>query len=171
MVDTMTATKVVGAGCGALLVLLLSNWASETLYHVESHGSPVAEIAMVNSIGSDGAAEEIEEVDFAVLLAEADSNKGEKVFAKCKACHIVDEPKNGAGPHLVGIVGRTIAALEDFRYSGPMSELEGEWTAESISAFIENPRKFLPGTKMTFVGLKKPKDRADVVSYLLSFQQ
>ena len=170
MLDTMTATKVVGAGCGALLVLLLSNWVSESLYHVESHGRPVAEMMAAASVGADDA-EEVEEVDFAVLLAEADTNKGSKVFAKCKACHIVDEPKNGAGPHLVGIVGRTIASLEDFRYSGPMSELEGEWTAESISAFIENPRKFLPGTKMTFVGLKKPKDRADVVSYLLSFQQ
>lgn len=171
MLDTMTATKVVGAGCGALLVLLLSNWASETLYHVESHGSPVAEIAMADLIGSDDAAEEIEEVDFAVLLAEADPNNGSRVFAKCKACHIVDEPRNGAGPHLVDIVGRTIAAVEEFRYSGPMAGLEGAWTAESISAFIENPRKYLPGTKMTFVGLKKPKDRADVVSYLLSFQQ
>ena len=170
MLDTMTATKVVGAGCGALLVLLLSNWVSESLYHVESHGSPVAEMMAAASGGADDA-EEVEEVDFAVLLAEADPKDGSKVFAKCKACHIVDEPKNGAGPHLVGIVGRTIAALEDFRYSGPMSELEGKWTAESISAFIENPRKFLPGTKMTFVGLKKPKDRADVVSYLLSFQQ
>lgn len=171
MLDTMTATKVVGAGCGALLVLLLSNWVGETLYHVESHGSPVAEMVAAASVGTDDGAGEVEEVDFEVLLAEASADKGEKVFAKCKACHIVDEPKNGAGPHLVGIIGRTIAALEDFRYSGPMSDLEGEWTAESISAFIENPRKFLPGTKMTFVGLKKPKDRADVVSYLLSFQQ
>ena len=171
MLDTMTATKVVGAGCGALLVLLLSNWVAESLYHVESHGSPVAEMVAAASIGADDADDEAEEVDFAVLLDEASADKGAKVFAKCKACHIVDEPKNGAGPHLVGIVGRTIAALEDFRYSGPMSDLEGEWTTESISAFIENPRKFLPGTKMTFVGLKKPKDRADVISYLLSFQQ
>lgn len=170
MLDTMTATKIVGAGCGSLLVLLLANWASEEVYHVESHGGAVAELIASESIDAGGADAEVEEVDFALLLEEADPDRGEKVFAKCKACHIVDAPTNGAGPHLVDIVGRAIAAADGFRYSAPMAELEGAWTAESISDFIANPRKFLPGTKMTFVGLKKPTDRANVISYLLSFQ-
>lgn len=173
MPDTMIATKIVGALCGAMLVLLLGNWAAESIYHVGSvgHGEDHAAVQIFADIAdspSDTAVAEV--VDFVALLASADIDKGAKVFAKCKACHKVEEQTNGVGPHLVGIMGRQIAIIDGFNYSNPMSEMEGTWDPEQLQAFLANPKKYLPGTKMSFVGLKKPQDRANIIAWLQSLQ-
>ncbi len=173
MPDTMTATKTVGALCGALLVFLLGKWAAESIYHVGSvdHGDGHGATPIFANIADDHLESAVEEiVDILTLLAAADTSKGAKVFAKCKACHQVEEPKNGVGPHLVGVIGRQIAIIDGFKYSNPMAELEGIWDEEQLSAFLANPRKYLPGTKMTFVGLKKPQDRANLIAWLQSLQ-
>ncbi|MCB5409209.1 c-type cytochrome [Pseudogemmobacter faecipullorum] len=106
------------------------------------------------------------------VLAEGDIAKGEKVFKKCAACHTVEnDGSKRAGPHLEGIIGRTSAAVEGFAYSGKMKELGAEghiWTAEELEKFLENPKKMVPGTKMSFAGLKKPEERTDLVAYLAS---
>ena len=173
MFDTMTATKTVGALCGAMLVLLLGKWAAESIYHVgmDSHGDSHAIASLFPEPDAHGdAAAVVEAVDIMALLAEADAAKGAKVFAKCKACHKADDAVNGVGPHLVQVIGRAVAAIDDFSYSGPMSEMEGSWDVETLAAFLANPKRFLPGTKMSFVGLKKPKDQANLIAYLQSLQ-
>ncbi len=173
MFDTMTATKTVGALCGAMLVLLLGKWAAESIYHVglDSHGDghAVASLFPEPTAHDDGAAT-AEAVDIMALLVEADAARGAKVFAKCKACHKADEAVNGVGPHLVRIMGRAVATIDGFDYSGPMAELGGNWNVEVLAAFLANPKKFLPGTKMSFVGLKKPRDQANLIAYLQSLQ-
>lgn len=108
-----------------------------------------------------------------MALAEGDAAKGEKVFRKCQACHMVGEgAENRVGPVLTGIVGREIAAVEDFDYSDALKELaaaDGTWTPEELAAFLEKPRDFAKGTKMSFPGLRKEDERADVIAYLASF--
>ncbi|MFN3208041.1 MAG: c-type cytochrome [Roseovarius sp.] len=108
-----------------------------------------------------------------VSAQDGDAEAGEKVFRKCQACHAVGEDaKNKVGPVLNGIVGATIASNEEFKYSDALAEMgaEGkEWTPEELAAFLEKPRDYAKGTKMTFAGLRKEDERADVIAYLATF--
>ena len=103
-----------------------------------------------------------------------DAAKGEKVFAKCKACHrIGPDAKNGVGPQLNGIVGRVTASVPDFKYSDAMLAKGAEghvWTAEELTLYLADPKATVPGTKMVFAGLKKPEDIANVIAYLETFK-
>lgn len=168
MFDTMTLTKVGGALCGSLLVFLLGNWAAETLYHTGGgHGDHAQAYVIDTGEGdSQGATEEEAGPDFATLLAEADVESGAKVFGKCKACHKIEDGANATGPHLFGIVDRTVGAADGFAYSGALTAVAETWTAENLNGFLENPKSFAPGTKMSFAGLKKAGDRADLIAYL-----
>ncbi len=104
----------------------------------------------------------------AAQAQEGDAEAGETVFRKCKACHVVDKEQNRVGPHLVGIVGRPVASVEDFKYSSAMQEHGGEWTEEELDAYLADPRGMVKGTKMSFAGLKDEQDRLDVIAYLKS---
>jgi len=168
MFDTMTSTKIIGALCGTLLIFLFANWAAETLYHVGAEeGEEEVEYAYVIET-DEGEAEDVAEVevDFATILAAADVDKGAKVFSKCKACHKVEDGANATGPHLFGVVGRDIASVNGFGYSGALGDLPGNWTAEALNGFLESPKGYAAGTKMTFSGLKKIDDRANLIAYL-----
>ncbi|WP_339854996.1 cytochrome c family protein [uncultured Nisaea sp.] len=102
-------------------------------------------------------------------MAGGDAAKGEKVFRKCKACHVVDAEKNRVGPHLVGVIGRPAAHVEKFKYSKAMEAKAAEglvWDEVSIAEFLAAPKKYIKGTKMAFVGLKKQDDIDDVIAYI-----
>ncbi|MQW89016.1 c-type cytochrome [Sinorhizobium saheli] len=105
--------------------------------------------------------------------AAGDPTAGEKVFRKCQSCHAIGpEAKSKTGPALTGVVGRPAGKFEGYAYSPAMTK-EAEaglvWTPEKIDAFLANPKKFLPGTKMTFAGLRKDQERADLIAYLAKF--
>lgn len=105
----------------------------------------------------------------AALLATANTDAGQKVFKKCKACHTTDNGgKNKVGPNLWSIVGRARAAGENFKYSPAFKGLGGEWSYADLDAFLAAPKDFAPGNKMPFKGLKKAGDRAAVIAYLRS---
>ena len=108
----------------------------------------------------------------APLAAQAgDIQAGEKVFKKCKACHVVDKEKNKTGPHLVGIIGRPAGSVESFKkYSKAMKASGIVWDAASLDGYLENPKKYLKGGKMAFAGLKKKKDRDNIIAYFESLQ-
>ena len=93
---------------------------------------------------------------------------GEKVFKKCKACHYVDREKNKSGPHLVNIVGRAAGAVEGFEYSKAMAGSGLVWDEATLTGYLAEPKKYLKGTKMSFAGLKKESDIANVIAYLKS---
>jgi len=110
----------------------------------------------------------------APALAEGDPAAGEKVFRKCKACHMVGEgAKNRVGPMLNGIVGAPMAAVDGFTYSDVFEEKAAAgavWTEDELAAFLASPRKYAKGTKMAFAGLRKDAEIADVIAYLATFE-
>ena len=102
--------------------------------------------------------------------AEGDAALGAKVFRKCKNCHKVEEGKKGIGPSLYGVVGGPVGSVEGYKYSKAMTAFgDGKtWTDELLDAYLTKPKKLVPKTKMTFGGLKKEADRANVIAYLKS---
>jgi len=96
-----------------------------------------------------------------------DAERGAKVFKKCTSCHNVDQGgANGTGPNLWSVVENQAGAKPGFGYSTGMAAMGKVWSYEDLDGFLEKPAKWLPGTKMNFVGLKKPADRAAVIEYL-----
>lgn len=106
----------------------------------------------------------------AVLLASADADKGAKTFKKCSACHTADEGgANKIGPNLYAIIDRAKGATGGFSYSDALVAKGGNWSYDDLDAFLTKPKDFIKGTKMSFSGLKKPADRANLIAYLRTF--
>ncbi|MEM6679315.1 MAG: cytochrome c family protein [Pseudomonadota bacterium] len=117
----------------------------------------VASLALLSAVGASHA-------------AAADAAAGEKIFRQCKACHVLDKEQNRVGPHLVGIVGRSVGAVDGFKYSKAMLEWgeDKAWDDATLAEYLENPRQVVKGTKMAYPGLKKDADRANLIEYLKS---
>ncbi|MBU2994236.1 c-type cytochrome [Octadecabacter sp. 1_MG-2023] len=166
MFDTMTMTKVLGGVCGTLLVFLLGKWAAEEIYHPGGHGDH--EQAYVIPVeGAEDAAPVEEGPDFAEVYAMADAAAGEGQWRACAACHKLEPGVNSTGPALYGVVGRAVGGVADFgSYSGALNDAADVWTPENLNAFLENPRGFAPGTGMTYNGMRKIEDRANLIAYL-----
>jgi len=98
----------------------------------------------------------------------ADLANGESKFALCATCHTLPEgAPNMTGPNLHGVFGRKAGTLPGYSYSDPLKATGWTWDAAHVDAWITDPKVAVPGTKMTFVGFKDPKDRADVIAYLM----
>ncbi len=102
----------------------------------------------------------------AVAAITGDVKKGAKVFKRCKACHVVGSEKNRVGPHLNGVIGRTAGSVDGFKYSKAMKGAGIDWTVENLTAYLANPKKFMPGNKMAFAGLRKESQISDVIAYI-----
>lgn len=171
--DSFELNKIAGAVLFAVLIILgvqnlagviyATGTADANAYIVEG-----VETASVDAVTSD--AEAIESApSLAMLLASADLEVGEKVARKCAACHTFDSGgANKVGPNLWNILGHAVAAKEGFSYSSAMVEFGGEWDYERLDYFLEAPKKSVPGTKMSFAGVRKPKDRANLIEYMRS---
>ena len=106
-----------------------------------------------------------------VALAAGDVEKGKAVFKRCQVCHVHDTKTNKVGPHLGDVVGRKAGSVEGFHYSDAMKKKGEEgltWTEENIATYLKDPKAFVPGNKMVFVGLKKDDEIADVIAFLKS---
>ena len=103
-------------------------------------------------------------------FAEGDIAKGEKAFKKCKACHTLKEGEaNKIGPNLYGMFTRGVAATENFNYSKAMRTKAPEivqWNDETLDAYLKKPSKYVKGTAMSFAGLKKEKQRVNIIAFL-----
>ena len=167
---SITFNQVAGAALGALLVFLLLGFGSDLIYHgVGGHGDDEV-LAFALDTGDEDAAQPAEdapaEVSLAALVAEADIDAGATVYNQCKACHKIEDGANGVGPHLWGVVGREIAAVDGFAYSDALKAKDGVWDLETLSAWLENPADWAPGTTMGYAGLADAADRVNVVAYM-----
>ena len=112
-------------------------------------------------------------VSLAVILASGgasaagDTKKGKRVFNKCKACHSLAAGKKRIGPSLHGVFGKTSGTVPKFKYSKAMKKAKIVWDEKTLDAYLTKPKKYVPGTKMAFSGLKKKKDRDNLIAYLM----
>ncbi len=165
-VDSFEWNKVFAALIGSALLIMVISTISESMFH-EEHEKPAFTIEVAEA----GAAEVVEEEgpSLAELLAGADAGKGERQFAKCKACHTINKGgKDGTGPHLYGVLGRPVASVAGFKYSGDLSAVGGNWTYERLNEWLTNPKSVAKGTSMAFAGIRKDGQRADLIMYLRS---
>jgi cytochrome c len=102
--------------------------------------------------------------------ADGDAVAGKSVFNKCAICHSPAAGKTIIGPSLFGIVGRPSASLPGYSYSDPMKAANKTWDEATLDAYLTDPKAMVPGTKMTFPGLPKPEDRANVIAYLATLK-
>ncbi|MBK1659215.1 hypothetical protein CKO45_13320 [Paracraurococcus ruber] len=104
------------------------------------------------------------------MLGSADPEAGGALFRRqCAVCHSVNEGgRNGVGPNLYDVVGKPHGHLENFNYSAALKAHQGPWNYDELDRWLANPQGYAPGTRMGFVGLKDPKDRANVIAYLRS---
>lgn len=168
MFDTMTLTKIVGGFCGAFLVFLLGGWVAETMYHGGGHhGDDHKQAYVIEVEGADDAAGAVEEgPSFDEIYAMASAADGERSWRACSACHALEAGVNGVGPSLYGVVDRAVAAEAGFNYSGNLIAVNDVWTPEQLNAFLESPRNYAPGTAMSYNGMRKIADRANLIAYL-----
>ena len=150
---------VLFAGIVALGSSIVSSEVFNT-HRPETMGYPIEGVE-VEGTGAEAA----KPIEF--YLASADVAKGEQVFKKCAACHNVDQGgANALGPNLWGVVGKPHAAHPGFAFSEALKSIPGNWDFKALDAWLANPKKYAPGTKMTFAGLGNPEDRANVIAFL-----
>lgn len=139
------------AGCGGLVAALLAlslpafvNAESSVEAATASSGEPV-------SVG--------------------DAKRGRMLFMQCQACHTLEKQgEHRMGPNLHGVISRDAGTAEGFNYSKAMAGSGITWNAQTLDRFITRPNEFLPGTTMVFVGVSKPKDRADIIAWIAEHQ-
>lgn len=167
----MELNKIAGAVCGSLLFVMGSGMIAQTIFTPQTPAVPGYALAGAPAAAVAAApAAPVEPLP--VLLARADVKKGESAARKCAACHAFEKGgANKVGPALWGVVERAKAAVAGFGYSAVLKEQAGKgqaWSFDSLNAFIENPKKYAPGTTMAFAGVASPAERADILAYLRS---
>ncbi len=169
--------KIAGAVLLAGVVAMVSGLMSEALYTGSisekddkdaKRGYTIAGAENAGAAGEAGAPKDEKPVDIMTLLAKADVKAGEGVSKKCTSCHTFDKGgKNGVGPNQWDLVGGHFAHKDDYAYSAAVSAMkEKKWGFQELSEFLTNPKKYIPGDKMSFAGISNPQDRANLIAYL-----
>jgi len=163
--DNRTNT-IAGWVLGAAIVALGASIVTGEVFkgeRPEKMGYPIEGVEVEGEGGGEA------EQPIAAFLQTADASAGEQVFKKCAACHTATQGgANGLGPNLFGTMGKPVAHVAGFPYSDALKGKGGTWTWDTMSAWLKSPKAFAPGTKMTFAGLSKPEDRANIMAYLNS---
>jgi cytochrome c len=166
--DSFELNKILGAFLFTCLVIVALSIAAGGIFSPVMPAKPGFAIAVQENAGAAGKpAAPAPEVPIEQLLASADATRGATTAKQCQACHTFakGEP-NRVGPNLYGVVGRPRASEPGFNYSAAMKAKGGTWTVDELNKFLTSPRDYIPGTAMTFAGLPRGPQRADVIAYL-----
>ncbi|MGL4240467.1 MAG: c-type cytochrome [Beijerinckiaceae bacterium] len=173
--QTTDGNKIAMAVLGTLTFVLLTSFGGELLFAEKKSAKAGYELPMgegATAAASSAAAPQAEPI--AVRLAAADKAKGEAGFRACVACHVNTKDGSSAGkqgPTLWNAVDRAKASVAGFDYSNTLKAMGGKgekWSFEALDKFIESPRGYVAGTKMSFAGVGNPKARADLIAYMAS---
>lgn len=165
--DSFELNKIMGAVLGTCLFVLSLSIVSGGIFASHTPTKAGYEIAVADDKAGQKQAAAEPQVPLENLLNEANAEKGASVARQCVACH--DFAKGGpnkVGPGLYGVVNADVAHHAGFNYSNAMKSKKGKWTLEALDKFLENPSKVVPGTSMTFLGIRRATDRAAVIVYL-----
>lgn len=164
---SLESNKVFAAVLSAALLIMVITTVSESVFHVEE-AKPAYTIEVAAEEATDAVVEE--GPSLAVLMASADAGKGERQFAKCKACHTIEKGgRDGVGPNLYGVMGRDVGGYAGFNFTGALTGTGQTWTWDLMDQWLASPKNTFPGTAMAFAGIRKEGQRADLMAYLNNF--
>lgn len=164
--DSFEFNKIAAAVLIALLTIKGADLISGALIHPKMLKENAFKIEGV-SVTAEASSEKKGPAAIEPLLAAASAEQGAHVFKKCTSCHTIDKGgPNRIGPNLHNVVGAQKAKHPDYTYSKAMESKGGSWTYDDLNVYLYQPRDFVPGTKMSFAGIKDDKERADLIAYL-----
>jgi len=165
--DNMEFNKIFAAVLVAGIVASLTGFVSHKLVHPHSLSANAYPIEGGEETGAGGSKVEAKPEPVLALIAAADIGKGEQVAKVCATCHTFNKGgAAGIGPNLWGVVNHAKGSQAGFAYSDGMKAKGGDWNYAELNKFLWKPKAYIEGTKMNFVGLKKPEDRAAVIAWL-----
>ena len=163
--------KIIVSIVFAIILVLGINKVTDVIFYVEKPEKSAYQVATVTTVASTTSAEtslvSSESGNIMALFASTSAAEGAKVFKKCAACHSIAEGGgNKIGPALWGVLGRPTGTIPDYKYSKAMAAHGKNWSFEEMNGFLIKPKDWIKGTKMSFAGLKKAKERAAVILYM-----
>lgn len=166
--DSFEINKILGAVLATCLGLLSLNIVANAVFHPPKPAKPGYDIAVQEEAPAGGpAAPAVADDPLPKRLASADAARGEASAKKCAACHTFGKGEpNRVGPNLYGVIGRPKASVPGVNYSAAMKAKGGNWTIEELDVYLQNPRAMVPGTNMSFAGIPRGSERADLITYL-----
>jgi len=163
--------KIIVSIVFAIILVLGINKITDVIFYVEKPEKSAYQVANVTTIATNTSAEissiSSESENIMALFASTSAAEGAKVFKKCAACHSIAEGGgNKIGPALWGVLGRLAGSVPDYKYSKAMAAHGKNWSFEEMNGFLIKPKDWIKGTKMSYAGLKKAKERAAVILYM-----
>lgn len=167
--DSFEWNKIIGAVLGTVMLIFVIRLVAEKVYEPEVPAKPGYVVEGVAGPGAGGAVAPVEEAvpDWGTVLAKVDVAAGKTVSAKCEQCHDTSSAKTTKiGPPLYGVVGRARASAPGFSYSSAMMSEHEPWNFTSLFKYLKSPASMVPGTKMSFAGLRSADDRINLIAFL-----
>ena len=167
--DSFELNKIIAAILMVALLVIGLGKVADGVFHVKKPEKPGYKVEVENQSTASASQTTMGDdvIDIAAIMAQGDVESGAAVFKKCAACHSIKKGgANKIGPALYNVVGRKVGGLADYKYSKALATYGKDWTFEELNGFLKKPAKYLKGTKMSYAGLRKEKDRASIIKYL-----